>query len=56
VKQWRTACTRAEQIRATGVPALVILECHTGLKDGHLLAVVKGIQTVEGKASAPSQT
>lgn len=51
-KQWQTACTKAEQIRAAGVPALFILECQTGLKDGHLLAIVKTIQPIEGTAPA----
>jgi len=38
------------------VPALFILECQTGLKDGHLLAIVKTIQTAEGKAPAAAST
>ena len=50
VKQWRTACTKAEQIRATGVPALLIVETHVGTRDGALVGVVKGVQVVEGKA------
>ena len=54
--QWQTACTKAEQIRATGVPALFLLECHAGMKDGYLLAVVKAIQAVAGKAPAPAAT
>ena len=51
VKQWRTACTRAEQIRATGTPALLIVEAHVSTKEGALIGVVKGIQVVEGKAT-----
>jgi hypothetical protein len=51
VKQWRTACTRAEQIRATGTPALLIVETHVSTKEGALIGVVKGIQVVEGKAT-----
>jgi hypothetical protein len=51
VKQWRTACTRAEQIRATGTPALLIVEAHVSTKEGALVAVMKGIQVVEGKAA-----
>ena len=50
VKQWRTSCTRAEQIRATGRPALLIVEAHVSTKDGALVGVVKGLQVVEGKA------
>ena len=55
VKQWRTACTKAEQIRASGTPALLIVESHVSTKAGALVGVVKGIQVVEGKtAAAPS--
>ena len=54
VKQWRTACTKAEQIRATGLPALLIVEAHVSTNDGALVGVVKGIQVVEGKAPAPA--
>ena len=50
VKQWKTACTRAEQIRATGTPALLIVEAHVSTKEGALMGVVKGVQVVEGKA------
>ena len=53
VKQWKTACTRAEQIRATGTPALLIVEAHVSTKEGALMGVVKGVQVVEGKAAAP---
>ena len=49
-KQWRTACTKAAQIRTTGVPALLIVEAHVSTRDGALVAAVKGIQVVEGKA------
>jgi PHAX RNA-binding domain len=52
VKPWRTACTKAEQIRATGIPALLIVEAHVSTKDGALVGVVKGVQVVEGKAAA----
>jgi hypothetical protein len=52
VKQWRTACTKAEQIRTSGLPALLIVEAHVGARDSSLVGVVKGIQVVEGKASA----
>jgi hypothetical protein len=52
VKQWRTACTRAAQIRTTGLPALLIVEAHVGAQDSTLVGVVKGIQVVEGKAPA----
>jgi hypothetical protein len=55
VKQWRTACTRAEQIRATGTPALLIVEAHVSTKEGALVGVVKGIQVVEGKATGQPQ-
>ena len=55
VKQWRTACTRAEQIRATGTPALLIVEAHVSTKEGALIGVVKGVQVVEGKASVQPQ-
>jgi len=57
-KQWRTACTRAEQIRAGGLPALFIVEAHVAAQAGTLRGVVKGIQVVEGKApekAAPAQ-
>ena len=51
VKPWRTACTKAEQIRATGTPALLIVEAHVSTRDGALVGVVKGVQVVEGKAA-----
>jgi len=50
LKQWKTACTRAEQIRATGLPALLIVEAHVSTQEGALVGVVKGVQVVEGKA------
>jgi hypothetical protein len=50
VKQWRTACTKAEQIRATGLPPLLIVEAHVGVQDSGLVGLVKGIQIVPGKA------
>jgi hypothetical protein len=50
VKQWKTACTRAAEIRATGLPALLIVEAHVSTKEGALVGVVKGVQVVEGKA------
>ncbi|HEY5871556.1 MAG TPA: ProQ/FINO family protein [Candidatus Tectomicrobia bacterium] len=53
VKQWQTACTRAEQIRATGTPALLIVEAHVATQEGALMAVAKAIQVVEGKVAAP---
>jgi hypothetical protein len=57
VKPWRTACTRAEQIRASGTPALLIVEAHVSTRDGALVGVVKGVQVVEGKAAvAPPPT
>jgi hypothetical protein len=52
VKQWRTACTKADQIRTQGTPALLIVEAHVSTKDGALVGVVKGVQVVEGKAAA----
>jgi hypothetical protein len=48
-KQWRTACAKADQLRTTETPALLIVEAHVGTKDGALIGVVKGIQVVEGK-------
>ena len=48
-KQWRTACTKAEQIRTSGTPALLIVEAHVSTREGALVGVVKGIQCVEGK-------
>jgi hypothetical protein len=51
-KQWRTACAKADQMRTSGTPALLIVEAHVGTKDGALLGVVKGIQVVEGKKTA----
>ena len=56
VKQWKTACTKAEQIRASGLPALLIVEAHVAAQDSALVGVVKGIQVVEGKAPAPTAT
>ena len=55
VKPWRTACTKAEQIRASGTPALLIVEAHVSTKEGALIGVVKGVQVVEGKASVQPQ-
>jgi Phosphorylated adapter RNA export protein, RNA-binding domain len=52
VKQWRTACTKAEQIRTSGTPALLIVEAHVSTREGALVGVVKGVQVVEGKAPA----
>jgi hypothetical protein len=52
VKQWRTACAKAEQIRASGIPALLIVEAHVSTGQGGLASVVKGIQVVEGKRPA----
>jgi hypothetical protein len=54
VKQWKTACSKAEQIRTAGVPAVMIVEAHVSTKDGALVGVVKGVQVVEGKAPVPS--
>ena len=54
VKQWKTACSKAEQIRTTGTPALMIVEAHVSTKDGALVGVVKGVQVVEGKAPGRS--
>lgn len=51
VKQWKTACTRAAEIRASGTPALLIVEAHVSTKEGALIGVVKGVQVVEGKAA-----
>ena len=56
LKQWRTACTRAAEIRATGTPALLIVEAHVSTREGALVGVVKGIQVVEGKAPAQAST
>ena len=50
VKQWKNACTKAEQVRASGTPALLIVEAHVGARDSSLVGIVKGIQVVEGKA------
>jgi Phosphorylated adapter RNA export protein, RNA-binding domain len=55
VKQWRTACTKAEQIRTSGTPALLIVEAHVSTRDGALVGVVKGVQVVEGKAPVQPQ-
>jgi hypothetical protein len=46
--------SKAEQIRTTGTPALMIVEAHVSTKDGALVGVVKGVQVVEGKAPVPS--
>ena len=53
VKPWKTACAKAEQIRAAGTPALLIVEAHVSTKEGALVGVVKGVQVVEGKAATP---
>ena len=50
VKQWRTALSRAEQVRASGLPPLLIVEAHVGVQGVSLVGLVKGIQVVEGKA------
>ena len=55
VKQWRTACTKAEQIRASGTPALLIVEAHVSTREGALVGVVKGVQVVEGKVPVQPQ-
>jgi len=55
VKQWKAACSKAEQIRATGTPALLIVEAHVSTKEGVLVGVVKGVQVVEGKAAGQPQ-
>jgi hypothetical protein len=55
-KQWKNACAKAAQIRAGGLPALLIVEAHVAAQGGALLGVVKGIQVVEGKAPAPAAT
>jgi ProQ/FINO family len=56
VKQWKTACTRAEQIRTNGTSALLIVEAHVSTRDGALVGVVKGVQVVEGKAASPTSS
>ena len=53
-KPWRTACTKAAQIRTQGMPALLIVEAHVSTRDGALVGVVKGVQVVEGKAATPT--
>ena len=40
VKQWRTACTKAEQMRASGTPALLIVEAHVGTRANALVGVI----------------
>jgi hypothetical protein len=50
VKQWKNACTKAEQVRATGLPPLLIVEAHVGVQGSSLVGLVKGIQIVPGKA------
>ena len=55
VKPWRTACTKAEQIHASGTPALLIVEAHVSTRDGALVGVVKGVQVVEGKVPVQPQ-
>lgn len=52
VKQWKTACQKAAEIRASGTPALLIIEAHISAREGALLGAIKGIQIVEGKAAA----
>ena len=53
-KMWRTALQRTQALAASG-PPLWIVEAHVGVQEGALLAVVKGIQVVAGKAPAPAQ-
>jgi hypothetical protein len=48
--QWKNACTKAEQIRATGVPALLVVEAHIGVHGKGLVGLVKRIEVVAGKA------
>ena len=50
VKQWKNACTKAEQVRASGLPSLLIVEAHVGVQGSSLVGLVKGIQIVPGKA------
>ena len=52
-KLWRTALQRTEALAASG-PPLWIVEAHVGVQEGALLAVVKGIQVLAGKPSAPT--
>jgi hypothetical protein len=49
-KMWRTACTKATEIRTNGTPALLIVEAHVSTREGALIGVVKGVQVVEAKA------
>jgi hypothetical protein len=51
-KMWRTTLQRTQALAASG-PPLWIVEAHVGVQEGALLAVVKGIQVVAGKAPAP---
>jgi hypothetical protein len=50
-RQWKTACAKAAEIRASGTPALLIVEAHVSTREGALIGVVKGVQVVEGKAA-----
>ena len=50
VKQWRTACTKAEQICTSGMPVLLLVEAHVSTRESALVGVVKSVQVVEGKA------
>src|SRR5262245_12711528 len=52
-KQWKHACTKAAQIRASGTPALLIVEAHVAAQGSTLVGVVKGVQVVAGKAPIP---
>jgi len=42
-------------VRASGTPALLIVEAHVSTKEGALVGVVKGIQVTEGKAAVQPQ-
>ena len=44
------------EIRASGTPALLIVEAHVSTRKAPLVGVVKGVQVVEGKATAAAPT
>jgi hypothetical protein len=45
VKQWRTAVTKAEQVRATGLPPLLIVEAHVGVQGAAWWAWSRGFRS-----------
>lgn len=49
VKAWRKALEKVRAFTAQGLPYVVVIEAHVGVKDTALIALGKGIQVIEGK-------